>query len=188
MESHGNDRKMCLLTSVIFILGAPFIFHMHRHTMFVNYMPFLLLGFFGVDKYLNKKKKALLIISVFLMIMTSYYYSVVGIIVLCIYYVHEYLYYHKTAPFKETMIDVIKFGLTLLVAVMLAGIILVPTMYTIFMGRNEGGEVFKLSKLLIPDIRFYDAFNGTYSIGLSVTGFITLLYLVNLEKLIKIIS
>ena len=182
MESHGNDRKMCLLTSVIFILGAPFIFHMHRHTMFVNYMPFLLLGFFGVDKYLNKKKKTLLIISVFLMIMTSYYYSVVGIIVLCIYYVHEYLYYHKTAPFKETMIDVIKFGLTLLVAVMLAGIILVPTMYTIFMGRNEGGEVFKLSKLLIPDIRFYDAFNGTYSIGLSVTGFITLLYLFFTKK------
>lgn len=182
MESHGNDRKMCLLTSVIFILGTPFIFHMHRHTMFVNYMPFLLMGFFGVDKYLKDKKKTLLIISVFLMIMTSYYYSVVGIIVLCIYYVHEYLYYHKTAPFKDTMIDVIKFGLTLLVGVMLAGILLVPTMYTIFMGRNEGGEVYKLSKLLIPDMHFYDAFNGTYSIGLSVTGFITLLYLFFTKK------
>ena len=182
MESHGNDRKMCLLTSVIFILGTPLIFHMHRHTMFVNYMPFLIMGFFGVDKYLHKKKKSLLIISVFLMIMTSYYYSVVGIIVLCIYFLHEYLYYHKEAGFKKIAIDSLKFGLVIFVGVLLAGILLVPTMYTIFMGRNEGGEVYKLSKLLIPDIRFYDAFNGTYSIGLSVFGFITLLYLFFTKK------
>ena len=95
MERHGNTEKMCLLTSVIFVLGTPFIFHMHRHIMFVNYMPFLLMGFYGVDNYSNRGTKSLLIISVFLMIMTSYYYSVVGIIVLCIYYLHEYLYYHK---------------------------------------------------------------------------------------------
>ena len=182
MEQHGNDRKMCLLTSIIFILGAPFIFHMHRHTMFVNYMPFLVMGMMGVDKYLHKKKKVLLIISVFLMIMTSYYYSVVGIIVLCVYFLHEYLYYHKDGNLRETTFDCIKFGMVMFVGVLLAGILLVPTMYTIFMGRNEGGEVYKLSKLLIPDMHFYDDFNGTYSIGLSVFGFITLLYLFFTKK------
>ena len=184
IESHGNDRKICLLTSLIFVLGTPFIFHMHRHIMFVNYMPFLIMGFFGVDKYLNKKKKSLLIISVFLMIMTSYYYSVVGIITLCIYYLHEYLYKNRNKEFRmrSLLSDVIKFGLVILVGVLLAGILLIPTMYTIFMGRNEGGVVVSLKKLLIPDMKFYDAFNGTYSIGLSVTGFITLLYLFFTKK------
>ena len=182
MERHGNDEKMCLLTSIIFILGAPFIFHMHRHIMFVNYMPFLIMGFIGVDNYISNKKKVLLIISVFLMIMTSYYYSVVGIIVLCIYFLHEYLYLHKESKFKEVLLEIIKFGFIILVGVLLAGILLVPTAYTILAGRNEGGEVIKLSKLLIPDMKFYDAFNGTYSIGLSVIGFITLLYLFFTKK------
>ena len=177
MERHGNTEKMCLLTSVIFVLGTPFIFHMHRHIMFVNYMPFLLMGFYGVDNYSNRGTKSLLIISVFLMIMTSYYYSVVGIIVLCIYYLHEYLYYHKELIIRDLIKEVIKFGLTMFVGVLLAGILLVPTAYTILAGRNEGGEVYKLYKLLIPDRKFYDAFNGTYSIGLSVIGYITLLYL-----------
>ena len=184
IESHGNERKICLLTSLAFVLGTPFIFHMHRHIMFVNYMPFLLMGFFGVDKYLNNKKKSLLIISVFLMIMTSYYYSVVGIITICVYFLHEYLYKNRNQEFRmRTLIyEVIKFGLVLLIGVMLAGVLLVPTMYTIFMGRNEGGVVYTLKKLLIPDMKFYDAFNGTYSIGLSVVGFITLLYLFFTKK------
>ena len=120
------------------------------------------MGFFGVDNYSNKGTKSLLIISVFLMIMTSYYYSVVGIIVLCIYYLHEYLYYHKELIIRDLIKEVIKFGLTMFVGVLLAGILLVPTAYTILAGRNDGGEVYKLSKLLIPDMKFYDAFKKDF--------------------------
>ena len=72
------------------MLSAPFIFHMHRHIMFVNYMPFLIMALMGVDNLFNKNTKTLLIISIFLMIMTSYYYSVGGIIVIGIYFIYSY--------------------------------------------------------------------------------------------------
>ena len=86
LKKHDFDSHISLTVSLLLVLSAPFIFQMHRHIMFVNYMPFLILSLFGVDKLLKENKKSLLIISIFLMIMTSYYYSVCGILVLGIYY------------------------------------------------------------------------------------------------------
>ena len=71
-------------------MSGPLLFHSHRHIMFVNYMPFLLLGLIGVRDFSNGYK-GLMVISIFLMIMTSYYYSVGGILCLTIYGVYEYL-------------------------------------------------------------------------------------------------
>ena len=88
--SNKYDRNISLVTSVIFVLSESLIFQMHRHVMFVNYMPFLIMGLMGVDKLFNNNKKSLLIISIFLMIMTSYYYSVGGIVVIGIYYLYRY--------------------------------------------------------------------------------------------------
>ena len=177
MERHGNSRFMCLFSSILIILSTPLLFHVQKHIMFVNYMPFLIMGFFGVDNYLEKKKKLLLIISVFLMIMTSYYFSVTGIIALCIYYLYEYLNKCDEISIKKLIIDIIKFGLIILVSVMLSGILLIPTVYTIFAGRNSGGAPVNFIKLLIPDLNFNELFNDSYSIGLSVYGLISLLYL-----------
>ena len=75
LRSKFND-KYTFLGTLLFLLSAPVIYHTHRHIMFINYMPFLLMGLIGVDK----NKKTMITLSVFLMIMTSYYYSVCGII------------------------------------------------------------------------------------------------------------
>ena len=50
MNSHRNNRIVSLTSSLIFILATPFIFHMHRHFMFVNYMPFLVMFLFRNPK------------------------------------------------------------------------------------------------------------------------------------------
>ncbi len=182
LESHKYKRNVTLLTTIIFVLAAPFIFHMHRHIMFVNYMPFLVMGLMGVDKYLNKKKKGLLIISIFLMIMTSYYYSVCGLMVIGIYYLHEYLNKKEKFDLKLFFIDLIKFVLVLMIPILLSGILLIPTMYTLFSGRSVSESAYKLKDLLIPDMLFSKIFNGTYAIGLSIIGFISLLYLFFTKK------
>ena len=54
---HKYDRNISLVTSVIFVLSESLIFQMHRHVMFVNYMPFLIMGLMGVDKLFNNNKK-----------------------------------------------------------------------------------------------------------------------------------
>ncbi len=43
--------------SFVFLFSAPLIFHSHRHIMFVNYMPFLLLGFMAIEDYFEGKRK-----------------------------------------------------------------------------------------------------------------------------------
>jgi uncharacterized membrane protein YfhO len=74
------NEKISFITSILFLLAAPLIFHSHKHFMFINYMPFLIMALMGIDYYFKNNRKALFIVSIFLTIMTSYYYSVRGII------------------------------------------------------------------------------------------------------------
>lgn len=85
LKNNNYSTKICFLASAIFVCASPLIFHSHRQIMFVNYMPFLILGLMGVDKHFYQKKSYLLVISTFLVIMTSYFYSVGAILCLVIY-------------------------------------------------------------------------------------------------------
>ena len=65
--------------SFVFLFSAPLIFHSHRHIMFVNYMPFLLLGFMAIEDYFEGKRKYMVTLWAFLMLMTSYFFAVSGL-------------------------------------------------------------------------------------------------------------
>ena len=47
--------------------------------MFVNYMPFLLLGFMAIEDYFEGKRKHMVTLWAFLMLMTSYFFAVSGL-------------------------------------------------------------------------------------------------------------
>lgn len=182
LRSHDYSDKISLIASLLFILSDSFIFHMHRHIMFVSYMPFLIMALIGTDKLIRNNKKSFLIISIFLMIMTSYYYSVCGILVICIYYLYEYLNNNKNLTFKMFCKDGIKFVSLILVAVMLSGLFLLPTAYTLLHGRGESEGGISILSLLIPNLHVHSVFVGTYTIGLSMLAFIALLYLFFTKK------
>ena len=172
LKNNNYSDNISLITSLLFITAGPLIFHMHRHIMFVNYMPFLVMSLIGVDKYINNNKKSLLVISIFLMIMTSYYYSVGGLVVVCIYYIYKYLNSNKNNFIK----DGIKFLLLIFVPIFMASVLLLPTLYTLLSGRTSSEKI-NLIRLFIPNLGIHRIFCGTYSIGLSIIGFIALLYL-----------
>lgn len=87
----GLGQKIGFLAAAIFLLAGPMVYHSYNQIMFVNYMPFLCLGFLGVDRHMEKKKSGLLTVSVFLMIMTSFYFSIGGMLSLGLYGVHRYI-------------------------------------------------------------------------------------------------
>ena len=91
LKKNNFNNKVCLITSLLFLFSGPLIFHSHRHIMFINYFPFLILGLFAVDEYFEKNKRTILILIISLMIFTSYYYSVSGLVVLFIYYIYKYI-------------------------------------------------------------------------------------------------
>ena len=90
LKKRGFSPIICFLTACLFLLAAPMIFQSYNQIMFVNYMPFLCMGLWGVDSFLEKGSSFLYILSVFFMILISFYFSVGGILVLILYGMHRY--------------------------------------------------------------------------------------------------
>ncbi len=130
-RSHGVSKGNSILTSILFLLAGPMIFHSYTHLMFVNYMPFLLLALMGTDRYFQKHRSDLLTGSIFLMIMTSFYFSIGGILILLIYGVFQYLdsqeKQRKEVNVKRFFLAGILFCIPILIAVMMSGFLLIPS-------------------------------------------------------------
>lgn len=157
-------------TAVMFLLAGPMIFHSYNHVMFVNYMPFLCLGFWGVDRYFEKKKGALLTVSVFLMIMTSFYFSICGMLVLVLYGLHSYFRGKSQRGIKGTAGDFLKagmgFGMHLFAAVMMSGVLLLPTALALN-GRDGIKAWTDFAELLCPKMEVLRFVYSGYGIGLT---------------------
>lgn len=160
LNNKYND-SLSLLGTFIFITSAPLIFHTHRHIMFINYIPFLILGLISIDNYYKKNRGFLLIISVFLIIMTSFYYSIPSLIILFVYNLYCYFKSNKTGFIKEQL----KIILLFLIGILLSSFLLLPIIYTIFNGRSST-NTFDFS-LLIPDFNLISLLYDAYGVGLS---------------------
>ena len=168
------NTKIAYISSLIFTLNAPFAYHFHRHLMFVIYMPFMIGALKSVDLYFEKGKKIPLIIYTILLILTSYYFSVPGIITIGIYTIYKILKTNKTNFTK--LKNVIFFVTT---AILITGVLLLPTAYALINGRIETLTSLKLTFLdLINPIKNYSYtfYNSYYSWGIT---FIYIIAIIN---------
>ncbi len=176
----GFLKGTSFFCALIFLLAGPMIYHTFKQIMFVNYMPFLCLGFLGVDRYFEKQKPGLFLLGVFLMIMTSFYFSVGGILVLVLYGVYRYVQMKGEKGEKISLKDFFKDGFLFLLpvfaAVFMSGILLVPTAFSLT-GREGSLEESSLSLagLFLPSVRPDLFFYGNYGLGLTTMG-LTILF------------
>lgn len=182
IKKHSFSPRISFLVAFLFLFATSLTFHSHRHVMFINYMPFLIMGFYGVDRKLINGKSGLLAISVFLLAMTSYYYSIGGIVSLVIYGVYRYLYLNKEITFKKFLKDGILFILPILIGVLMAGIVLIPTFYVILNGRGETFNTITLKSLLMPSIHISYFVYASYGIGLTSIVILSIINLFNKKK------
>lgn len=175
------DTKLSLVLTLLFAFATPLLFHSHRHIMFMNYMPFLMMGFIGVDAYFDKKKIGLLLFGIFFMIMTSYFFSVSGMIALAIYGIYKYMEVAKERTIKSYIKDGLAFACPFIIAICMAGVLLLPTLYTILEGRVEGTSPTLLS-LLLPTFKLTDILYGGYAFGLTSVLFLAIIYNMNAKE------
>lgn len=172
LRGRGFGQGICFGAALVFLLAGPVIFHSYSQVMFVDYLPFLCMGLIGVDRYFVKKRSDVLILGTFLMILTSFYFSIGGILVLCLYGIHRYLQEEEAKEnvfrFWNLCKAAIKFLVPILAAVMMSGVLLVPTVMALF-GRAGGGGAYDILSLLIPEPSFLRIAYHPYGIG--VTGF-----------------
>lgn len=171
------NENVSLLSSVVFLTASPLLFHSHRHIMFMNYMPFLILALIGVDKYFEKDNSKLLCISTVLIILMSYYYSIPAIISIVIYGVYKYIKLNKKITVKLFFKDGFRFLIPIMIAILISCILLIPTFYAILIGRLPNDINISLSDLLVPRINVKYLMYNAYGVGLTS---ISLLALINL--------
>ncbi len=214
----GFSGRISFMTALMYLLSGPLIFHSYCQIMFVNYMPFLCMAFWGVDNYFEKGGKLLYTVSVFLMILTSFYFSIGGMLVLVLYGIYRYVegkgrsgreagncFLGKNIAcntrrggkgnklFSEKIVcyvilqrnkrgagflrDGIRFLWPMLVAVLMSGILLIPTAAALT-GREGAKAGVSLASVWIPNLQVDRLIYTPYGIGLPtlmitvlITGF-----------------
>lgn len=168
-------KNTAFFGSLFLLLSTPILFHVHRHYMFINYLPFLFISLFCIRKYFKSQTISLFIIINTLLILTSYYYSIPAILVEVLYFTYYYL---KNYPFK--LKDYLKKGLPLALGVMIAiglsCILLLPTLKAIQTGRNTTATNIQLSEIIFPNFNIKNVFYDSYGLGLSMISIISLFY------------
>ncbi len=188
LRKHRYSHLTSFIGSFALLFSTGLTFQSHRHIMFVNYMPFLILGLFGVDKKLQENQGWLLSLSVFLIIMTSYYYSISSILCLVIYGIYEYLELNKKITFKDFIIDGLKFLCPIVIAILSASILILPTIYVLLTSRGATISQTNIGQLLIPKLTISNALYYHYGPGLTAIFIYGLVNLFTKDKAAKFLS
>lgn len=165
-------RKRCtcrraLLMMICYLTATPVFLHSHRHIMFVNYLPFLILALEAVDSFFEGRGKWRLTLWTLMIILTSWFFSVSALVAVTVYGVYRYL----SVAGKFSLADFAKLGcsfaLRIINAVLIAGVLLLPTVHVLFSGRDKTNASFPL-KDLIPMLRTSSLGYSSYSMGLGI--------------------
>lgn len=174
LMKHDFSFGLRIFLTMAFICASPILFHSHRQIMFINYLPFLILGFWGVHSFFQKKKIGLLSFSVFLIGMTSYFYLISCLIALTTYGIFCFIQKYETFH----MIDFIKEGLlfagTLILGVGMSMMILLPTFTMLIFSGGKSSANLDWIELLIPMNIGRSMLYGTYSMGLTALGVVAI--------------
>ena len=176
LKNKEYSVNISLFSSFLFLFSSPLILHSHRHIMFINYLPFLIMGLMSIDSYFKNNKRFMLILSVFLIIMTSYYYSIPSLFVLVIYGIYTFIKKEKKITVKSFFIEGFKFLLPIIIGIICSSIILIPTLYVILTGRADVSRTQDLISILIPKLNLNYLLYSSYSVGLTSIIIISLIY------------
>ncbi len=163
-----NNKWTAAAIACMFGLSAPLLYQSYNQLMFVDYMMFLIIALIGTDQYLEDKKSGLLILGTFLMIMTSFYFSIGGLIALICYGSSTYLVKEKDLTSRRFFSCALGYVYRLGIAVLMSGILLIPTAYTLDSGRKQPLRL-KL-QWLIPEFKPARFMYSPYGLGLSAFG------------------
>lgn len=176
IRSNKGKASSAFLVSVLYLMSSV-LFQSHRQIMFVDYMPFLILALWGVDRLVEKKRTELLSVASFFMIIHSYYFSVTGLVVCLIYFIYR----------KKSWKTLLHFILGCGLGINAAGILLIPTAVAMLSngrGEQEGvslWDIFLPGKEGITNILYQP-----YGCGLTIFVLIMLLFGIWVKKYRKL--
>lgn len=177
LRKNNHNEKVSFITTFLFLMSGPLIFHAKRHIMFINYFPFLILGLIGIDQYIKKQKITLLIVSIPLIILSSYYFSIPSLIVLILYSIYKYLKQNKHISIKKLIKHCLTISTPFILGILITAILTIPTLYTLLNGRTNSSVNPTLIELFTPSLTS-TLFYNPYSIGLTLISLLAIIHFV----------
>ena len=182
LKNNGFASEIAFTAAMCFLTAGPVIFQSHHQVMFMNYFLFLFIGLLGIDLFFKSQKSWLVIVSIFLCIMTSYFFSVGCIFTMLVYTTYKYRQKVENFSIREYIKTVAPLAYGTLIAILMAAVLWLPTIYVILHGRNVNADTIAWLPLLLPKEPLPSLLFGTYSIGLSLIAPIALLALLLWRK------
>ncbi|MBR6044455.1 MAG: YfhO family protein [Ruminococcus sp.] len=162
-------RGLSLVLMLAYLCAGPVFLHSHRHIMFVNFLPFLILSFEAVDSFFEGRRKWQLILFPLLMILTGWYFAAAGLTAVTVYGIYRFLSVTDKVTLRGFLNAAGSFALRLIAAVMTAGVLILPTVYVILSGRDSSNTSFP-AEALIPAPRLESFAYTSYSMGLGAAA------------------
>lgn len=166
LKKAGMKLEAALLGGVLF-LGAGCFFHIHRHVMFINYMPFLLGALLGVLRYHRTGKSAWTVLMMALIPLHSYYYAISCLVVIYLFFLYT-ADWEQGGGWRQWWRLTVKYALQALVSVAMAGVLLLPTAASVLncASHKDGGRAGTSPWLMTWNLESL-LYNG-YGLGLTL--------------------
>lgn len=166
-RKRGYDVLLSFFLAFAFANATPVLFHSHRHLMFVNYLPFLILAFLSVDRFLETKKWGRLVLCMTFIILCSFYFSVSAFVALGVYMLYAYFEKRQTFLSKDFLKYLVQAAGMFALGTGMAAFLLLPTGYVLLAGRGEmEGNLFP-REFFVPGMNLDSILYHSYSLGMS---------------------
>lgn len=163
------------LGAVLYSCAGCF-YHAHHQIMFVNYMPFLILALWGIEKLFQTGSIRMLVISLFLVCLHSYYFAP-AVLVVCAFYFLQCLQSKKDQ--SDVCLGRIpllcRFAASVGLALGMAAILLIPTGLALLSTSKDAGEPAVLEEIFSLQLDLKGLLYDPYGCGLTILCLYTLL-------------
>lgn len=174
LKKNGISPTFSFFGSVMLTSAACF-YHSHHQIIFVNYMPFLIMALWGIQKVFEQGQSVLLITALFLIELHSFYYAPTCLCVTGVFSVHLLQKYRKNGTSGKVLIEKsLKLGKAVLISIGMAMILLLPTGIDLLSTTKDAGK-FAEETVKIIDFSMEGLFHSTYGCGMTALVFYCLL-------------
>lgn len=154
-----QKKEPVLIGTFIYMFCGYALFAFARHPFFINPMIYLPLLLIAAEKVMKTKRMIMLIGIVFLMTLSSFYFSYILLLLLVVYVAIRFFCVHHTSVVKEGLEYLLRFGTGILLGLMMAGVIFLPTVIQFFSGeRVSGNAVYDA----LYELKYYERVIATY--------------------------
>ncbi|MCI9137578.1 MAG: YfhO family protein [Lachnospiraceae bacterium] len=173
LNRHLSLPFLSFLGGILYACASCF-YHGHHQIMFVNYMPFLILALWGLERLLSRQKHGLLVLSLVLIYLHSYYFAPAVLAVLTFYFIHALYFSSKKEAVEKNWKYWIRFLFSIGISVGISAILLLPTGLDLLSTKKDAGTPASLTEIFSLEFSMDSLLYRPYSCGLTILCLYTL--------------